>query len=203
MGLWAVAGSMVDIGEFVPESPSDVVQIQGLIPPAILGNIAAESTSAWTTTRGPRLLRSIAPSNGTIAEFLVWCQSASGNARAAIYDTGDTVTGTRTLLWQGADVALAGPQWVSMGAPNVDVYAGQHIDLWLNVDNTVATFARKILAAGSFPLLPGQLGQAPGGVANYYNAIMTASADLSAPATVSDADLTVNGNMFFFAARMA
>lgn len=84
--------------------------------------------------------RVIVPKSGTLNELNIYVGTSSGNIEVGIMDT--TVT-TRNQLWTSGSIACpAANGWRKIGDPGIAVSEGDHIDFYVNADNTTATFGR-------------------------------------------------------------
>jgi hypothetical protein len=131
--------------------------------------------------------------------------TAAANAKAAVYDTGQSVSAKRTALWTGASVALPGSNnnWLSLGDPNLAVTAGQQLDLALICDNGTATFQRNSFTASNMTPLPTVFQQA-GTSVRPLMAWTNNPGSFTVPATLDDATVPSGAsNMFLVVGRIA
>ena len=138
--------------------------------------------------------RVIVPVTGTLNQVHIYVGVSSGNIDVGILDTTAT---TRNRLWNSGSIACpAANGWRKIGDPGLSVSAGDHLDFYLNADNTTATFMRGLslqtAAAVTVPILalPSPLGGAAilawqGPAATFPLGTTLAEASMTASITVS------------------
>lgn len=129
--------------------------------------------------------RVVIPKAGTLSGFFVFVSTSSGNIRGAVYDTGQASSTVRTRLWDGGSTASAA-NWLSLGAPNITVTEGQHVDFAVMADNATAAFGRTAVLSG--------VGNLPGGYGSLVNAKFgwtNSPGSFATPSSVAEASATV------------
>lgn len=112
---------------------------------------AGTGLGAFTTANRAQGHRVIVPKTGTLNELSIYVGTSSGNVEAGILDTSAT---TRNQLWTTGSVACpAANGWRKMGDPGIAVVEGDHLDFYVNCDNTTATFMRTSSFLSAIPVL--------------------------------------------------
>lgn len=84
--------------------------------------------------------RCIVPKSGTLHDLAIVVGTASGNIEVGVLDT--TATTRNRLYTTGTIACPTGTGWHIVGDPALSVTAGDHLDLYMSVDNVTATFSR-------------------------------------------------------------
>jgi hypothetical protein len=135
---------------YIPWTPP----LPGVIAPYNPNTVS--SANALATAGTIYACRVVIPHSGVLHDLAAYHATASGNHRLAIYDTGDAVNGSRSLLYETGSVALAGSNvWqVPKEEAIIPVKKGQALDFVMMADNTTATFGRVTTAASPQGKLP-------------------------------------------------
>lgn len=153
------------------------------------------------------LVRAEIRKSGFLRDVMFYNGTASGNARLAVYDTGDASPGNRTKLGDSGSMAIntGGNQWRiwDPGATAIAVTKGQHIELGLIIDNATATYGRGN-ANGGDPtiLLPSGYLVVPGGAPARMVSFI-APGSFTAPTPITEASLGAGGGNPVIVARVA
>jgi hypothetical protein len=177
-------------------------QAPGLVVP-MLTDSTIPNTVANTTSNVIRLVRVVIPRTGTLHDVSVFVGTASGNLIAVVYDTGDALAGSRTLLWQSASTAAAGASvWQVVGDPALAVTAGQQLDLGIMADNGTVTLGKGLAptAAGAVQL-PTSFVPVAGGALPKLTASMSPGSFAPASAVV-EASVSTSGSLWQVIARV-
>jgi hypothetical protein len=103
--------------------------------------------------------RLIVPRSGTLRDLSVFIEQSSGNIEAGILNVAAT---TRTRLYTTGSIPSPGTNWRTLGDPQLAVNRGDHLDVYLGVNNAVARFPISVVAADPImPLLPSGFFPAP------------------------------------------
>ena len=165
--LWedlVAAGATVDANGKIIGLPSGGSSggLPGLLAPFDPRLISAAGGTGLTN----RILavRVVVPKTGVLHDISVYIGATSGNMIAGVYDTGDALAGSRTLLWSSASTAVGSANnWQVVGDPALSVTAGQQLDLAIMADNVTVTFGRALFANGNQAQLPANFIPATGG----------------------------------------
>lgn len=167
--------------------------LPGLLATApILGGTQA----TWPTVNRLYGVRVVAPRACTIHDMAISVAVQSGNISLAIYDTGDTSSGTYTALWRSG--APAGTQtacpatgsWAVIGDPALAVYAGQQLIFAMSCDNLTASFLKTTcLGAAALPtnFIPCIGGASP-------KPVILENTAHPAPSSITEANAAANAN---------
>lgn len=164
-------------------------QVPGLVAPVLAaGSLVIQANMAVITNRR-YVQRVIIPRSGKLRDIAVYQGAQSGNIRVAVYDTGDAAAGKRTRLWESGSVATpAANGWRVIGDPDLDVVAGQQLDLIVCYDNNTATIGRYAVAfSAASVVLPVGFNPLPGGASPKLAA--SAGDSFTMPATFDEANL--------------
>ena len=146
------------------------------------------------TARGVRVT---IPRSGTLVDLAVFVGTSSGNIDVGVYST----AATRARLYSTGSIACpAAGAWAVVGDPNITVYAGQQLDLFLAADNTTATFARFLGAHADQPALPTDFWASDGAAPKLS---FQATSVLPLPATIAEASVASTNAEHLIIARVA
>lgn len=150
------------------------------------------SQAGTLASQTPRGWRVIVPETGKLRDMSVFIGTSSGNLAIGVYDTGDASAGNRSRLWTSGSVASPGTGWRIIGDPNIDVTAGQMLDVWVAADNTTISLARVAsqISAGVGGLPTGFVVAAGGASPKVGGHTIPALTSLAFPSTVSEANVT-------------
>jgi hypothetical protein len=152
-------------------------------------------------------LRVVVQQTGVLHDLAAFHLVSSGNHRIGVYDTGDALAGSRSLLYDSGSVALNGTanSWQIAGDPALAVTAGKHLDLVLMADNTTVTFSKAALATSAQALLPAAFLPAPGGALSKVAWAYAIGAYAAFPATILEANCSASAGVqdFFVMGRVA
>lgn len=152
---------------------------------AMIGGTGHAGTN---TVHGSRI---IVPYTGHLRSLAILVGTASGNAIPIVYDTGNTTTGSRTALWTGSPIALAGTNiYQILGDPDLVVTAGQQVDLAFILDNNTATVGQTTTAQIGALQYPTGYNVVPGG-ASPKRAWTFVNGNFSAPSVITEANCTI------------
>lgn len=125
------------------------------------------------------------PTTGVLKGLSLFVSTASGNVIGGVYDTGDASNGNRTKLYDSGTIA-AGGGWLNLGDPNINVTAGQELDIAFIADNAILVVPKLTVFNGASCVLPAGFLPVPGGASPklFWN---NAPGGFSLPATVAEA----------------
>lgn len=141
-------------------------QVPGLVlPVAAAGRLDTTNVTLTLTANDSYFARYIMPKNGTLKDVCIYLgATAAGTGKFTVYD--DTAT-TRTRLAQGSAVTLATANgWNNLGDPDIEVWAGQHVDIGVSISDASATIGNVDVGAAAQADLPADFLAAPGGASN-------------------------------------
>lgn len=161
-GPAGTAGAAGAVGPTGPTGPSGISapdrmpSLVSAVPPQLFTLVQANTA----TLVGCRVT---VPKSGVLHDISTILSAVAGNVRVGIYDTGDAVVGTRTLLYDSGSVAVAvASVWQVIGDPALAVTAGQQLDFAVVTD--IAQVGCTASNANSYQL-PASFWPAAGGVA--------------------------------------
>ena len=122
-------------------------------------------TTPMSTAFRAHFRRYIVPTTGHVkAVHAPNGATVAGSFRMAIFDVGEANAGKYTVLWEGAETAMAGASvYQSGGAPELAVSVNQEILIALMSNSTTATYGSEGLAAEGYAELPTEYMPVAGG----------------------------------------
>ena len=197
---WQVAGTGAGVTTQNPQG--GIATWPGLVAPYDPAMTDGNSGVIAGSIYGSRV---VVPKSGVLHDLSIFVHtSAAGNFHLGVYDTGDALAGSRTLLYDSGSVAVgAAAQWQTVD-PAIAVVAGQQLDLVFNCSSGAVTIERKSLVDTTLSKLPNNnFIPAAGGAQPKYNFEYDIGAFAALPATILEANCGGNGNRFLLVARVA
>jgi hypothetical protein len=190
--------SMLD-ARYAPQLPRLLVAVNGI--PGGNGTVSPSQGTLYGR-------RFIVPCAGVVTDlnlYLVSGGSSSVHGTVAVYDTGDTTTGVRTLIGSSASTVMSGaPTYIMFPlTTTVTVKAGQHIDIACIFDASTPVIDSDVaIGTNTAALLPNNFLICAGGASPRltWGASTTYS---SIPSTIADGSLTAVGKEFALLGRIA
>ena len=183
------------LGRTFHQAPSE------LFLPWLINPLSATASNAWPAANRMYGVRYIAQKTGTLVDLSVFVVTQSGNLDVGVYDTGDTVTTTRTKLYSSGSTAVGAGGWQSF-TPNLAVVQGRHYDVAVAIDNTTAAIVRLTnTSTVGYPSLPTGYLSVPG--AALAKLAWQTSTSFPLPASVTEANAAATQIQPFVLGRIA
>lgn len=149
------------------------------------GQATASAGSVYTANR-VYMCRFVIPYDGTIADIYYYVAVQNGNYLMGLYDTGDALASSYTLLASKTSTAVpAANMWRSFWQPAQAVTAGQHINVALVLDGTTANLGVRTAAQAGIYQTPDFL---PSGGALMKMFAMRDAGSFTMPSAITEAN---------------